>query len=124
LYKKTAIYEKIASIPSKIYIYSEQMSKLFEVKVTESRGRGLFAIDLIPTGVNILESEPSVYALSDNHVKSRCSYCTTKAEKLSRCAGCKMQWYCGKVRKRGFLYPNWPIIFFCPQYILPWWVQE
>ena len=82
------------------------MNRPFEVRTTEQSGRGLYATESLEPGVNILVCEPTVFALARKYSRSRCNYCTKEGENLNRCAGCKLQWYCDKVRLNHYHAPG------------------
>ncbi|CAG5088126.1 Oidioi.mRNA.OKI2018_I69.PAR.g11739.t1.cds [Oikopleura dioica] len=46
--------------------------------------------------MNILNSSPYVHTLAKKYHGLRCAQCTVSKPKLSRCAGCKLQYYCSK----------------------------
>jgi len=69
----------------------------YEIFVSESKGRGLRALDLISPGEELLTEKPLAYTLMNGKCRgSRCDYCFKDCENLLRCSKCRFTSYCGR----------------------------
>ena len=66
------------------------LNERFQVATTRSPGRGLVAERAFAPGDVILSSEPFASVLFPALQDERCHECFARADKLSRCASCKL----------------------------------
>lgn len=76
---------------------SKPRENVFEVFDSgELKGRGLRALKSLTPGDKVLESDPSVFVLSNSVRGQCCDLCFAKSEELLRCSKCKFSRYCNR----------------------------
>ncbi|PKC13975.1 SET domain-containing protein [Rhizophagus irregularis] len=86
--------------------FNEQISKMktnvkSEIRTSDQSGRGIFALQNIPSGTLVMEDMSYASVVDDANLSIICSNCFMKGGKLLCCANCKIVYYCSKECQRN-----------------------
>ncbi|GBB86429.1 hypothetical protein RclHR1_12870011 [Rhizophagus clarus] len=86
--------------------YNDQISKMktninLEIRTSDQSGRGIFALQNIPSGTLVMEDISYASVVDDANLSTTCSYCFMKGGKLLFCSACKIVHYCSKECQRN-----------------------
>ncbi|CAB4476059.1 SET domain-containing protein [Rhizophagus irregularis] len=86
--------------------FNEQISKMktnvkSEIRTNDQSGRGIFALQNIPSGTLVMEDMSYASVVDDANLSIICSNCFMKGGKLLCCANCKIVYYCSKECQRN-----------------------